>query len=128
MKIKPCCHANAELHSMPYQTTLFSLDIACWHRLLSKQATITFKTLFIFSLPLQTIWQTCLENQIDWSRNEKQEWNVFSTQNKTTNKGEMRFRFKTKWRTSHESVFYSKQNGNHALKSFSTGVENEIDS
>ncbi len=125
MKIKPCCLANAELHSISYQSTTFLLNIACWHKLPSKQATITLKTLFIFSLPLQTIWQTCLENQIDWCGNEKQEWNVLSFQNKTTNKGEMRFRFKTKWQTSHEIAFDSKQNGNHALKLFSTRVEIE---
>ena len=85
-------------------------------------------TLLVISRPLQTKRHSCLEIQIDWSRNEKQGWNVFSIQNKTTNKSEMRFRFKTKWQTSHENAFDSKQNGNHALKSFSTRVENEIDS
>ena len=84
--------------------------------------------MLVFFLPLQSKCYSCHEIQIDWSRNEKQEWNAVSFQNKTTNKSEMRFRFKTKWRTSHESAFDSKQNGNHALKSFSTRVENEIDS
>ncbi len=79
----------------------------------------------IIPLPLQAKCHSSLKIQIDQSRNEKQEWNVFSFQNKTTNKSEMRFRLKTKWRTSHENAFDSKQNGNYALKSFSTGVEIE---
>ena len=84
--------------------------------------------LIIFFLPLQSKRHSCHEIQIDWRRNEKQELNSFSFQNKTANKCQMRFRFKTKWQTSHEIVFDSKQNENHALKSFSTRVENEIDS
>ena len=79
----------------------------------------------IYNLPFQTIWQASHEIQFDYSRNGKQEWIVLSFQNKTTNKGEMRFRFKTKWQTSHEIAFDSKQNGNHALKLFSTRVEIE---
>ncbi|HZJ79858.1 MAG TPA: hypothetical protein VFC69_04700 [Dysgonamonadaceae bacterium] len=35
---------------------------------------------------------------------------VLSIQNKMTNKGGLRFRFKSKWQTSHETAFVSKQN------------------
>ena len=81
-----------------------------------------------FLHPLETKWHSCVKTQIDSSRNDKHEWNVLSTQNKTANKSGMRFRFKTKWQTSHEIAFDSKQNENQVLNSFSTRVENEFDS
>ena len=69
-----------------------------------------------------------VKTQIYWSGNDKQEWNVLSIQNKSANKSGVRFRLKTKWQTSHEIAFDSKQNENQVLKSFSTRVENEFDS
>lgn len=50
------------------------------------------------------------EVQIVCSGNDKYKWNLFSTTNKMTNKGGLRFRFKSKWQTSHETAFVSKQN------------------